>query len=62
MADFETHEGRGPFGDIRNVPTLVILDGEGRETFRRQGPLTAAEIEAELKRASRGVSEKRFAP
>jgi hypothetical protein len=51
MADFETLQGRGHFGEIQNVPTVVVLDREGREVWRRQGPLTGEEIEAALRLA-----------
>ena len=51
MADYATQSGTGPFGDISHVPTLVVLDREGRETFRHQGPLEADEIERALRGA-----------
>jgi hypothetical protein len=52
MADFATQQRQGPFGDIQNVPTLVVLDRSGREVWRHQGALEAREIEAALERAS----------
>jgi hypothetical protein len=52
MADFATQQRQGPFGDIQNVPTLVVLDRSGREVWRHQGALEARDIEAALKRAS----------
>jgi hypothetical protein len=52
MADFATQRGQGPFGDIQNVPTLVVLDRSGREVWRHQGALEARQIEAALERAS----------
>ena len=51
MADYATQSGTGPFGDIGHVPTLVVLDREGRETFRHQGPLEAEAIESALRGA-----------
>jgi hypothetical protein len=51
MADYATQSGTGPFGNIAHVPTLVVLDREGRETFRHQGPLEADDIERALRRA-----------
>jgi hypothetical protein len=54
MADFQTQAGEGPFGAIRNVPTLVILDREGRETWRHLGPVSIAQIERKLKSARSG--------
>jgi hypothetical protein len=55
MADFATQQGQGPFATIQRVPTLIVLDRAGREVARRQGSLTAAEIEAEIARASRSA-------
>lgn len=52
MADFATQQGRGPFGDIAQVPTTVVLDRDGGEVWRHQGPLSPDEIEAVLRRAS----------
>jgi hypothetical protein len=49
MADFETLQGRGHFGSIDKVPTLVVFDREGREVWRRQGPLTSDEMAAALR-------------
>jgi hypothetical protein len=51
MVDHATGEGRGPFGQIRQVPTLVVLDREGREVWRHAGPTTAGAIESALGRA-----------
>jgi len=53
MADFATQQGQGQFGGIQRVPTLVVLDREGREVSRSQGSLTPQEIEGALTRASR---------
>lgn len=52
MADFATQQGAGPFGSVSHVPTLVVLDREGREVFRRQGSLEPDEIQAALRAAS----------
>ena len=48
MADPATLAGKGPFGRIDRVPTLVVLDAEGRETSRRAGVLTRSDVEAAL--------------
>lgn len=53
MADFATQQRQGPFGDIQNVPTVVVLDRSGREVWRHQGPIESRDIEAALERASR---------
>jgi hypothetical protein len=52
MADFATQRGAGPFGSVTHVPTLVVLDRDGREVFRRQGALEHDEIRAALRAAS----------
>ena len=52
MADFSTLQGQGPFASIQRVPTLLVLDRTGREVARRQGGLSADEIEDELSRAA----------
>lgn len=52
MADYATQSGTGPFGDIAHVPTLVVLDRDGREAYRHQGPLERDEIESALRSAS----------
>jgi hypothetical protein len=51
MADFATQSGRGYFGNLERVPTLVVLDRECREIWRHQGQVESAEIEAALRRA-----------
>lgn len=52
MADFATQRGAGPFGSVTHVPTLVVLDRDGREVFRRQGSVELEEIRAALRAAS----------
>ena len=52
MADFATQRGAGPFGGITHVPTMIVLDRDGREVSRHEGPLGADEIRAALRRAS----------
>ncbi len=44
MADAETRSGRGPFGDVRAVPSWVILDARGRVTFAGSGELEPARL------------------
>lgn len=52
MADRATREGRGGFGAVRRVPTLVVLDRQGREVFRDAGMMEARDIEKALATAS----------
>ncbi len=41
----------GPFGLIDRVPTLIVLDRDGREVARRSGGMTNDEIEEALRSA-----------
>jgi peroxiredoxin len=52
IADDDTRERHGPFGRVDRVPTLVILDRDGREVWRKSGVVSTKEIETELTRAS----------
>jgi hypothetical protein len=51
IADFATQQGGGPFGSVTYVPTLIVLDREGREVSRHEGPLERRELEAALRQA-----------
>jgi len=42
----------GPFGRIDRVPSLFVLDRDGRLTFEAAGVLTAAEVERALRLAT----------
>lgn len=50
LADQGTIEGHGPFADLRSVPSVVILDREGREAFRHSGTIEEKQLHAELDR------------
>ena len=52
MADFATQSGAGPFGPVTVVPTVIVLDREGRQVWRHDGAVDSSEIEAALRRAS----------
>jgi hypothetical protein len=52
MADFDTLQGQGAFGDIAHVPTVIVLDREGRLVFRKQGSVESAALEDALRAAS----------
>lgn len=43
-------EGRGPFGGVRGVPSVVILDRDGRIVFHHTGPMEEKSLRAELTR------------
>jgi hypothetical protein len=49
IADAETIAGRGPFAGLHHVPSVVILDREGREALRRLGLTTQAELDELLR-------------
>lgn len=53
MADPATLSGEGPFGDVRTVPTWVILDRRGVVREVVQGPLSPQELEALVEKAER---------
>jgi hypothetical protein len=57
LADDETLQRRGPFGLVDRVPTLVVLDRNGREVWRKAGVVSRREIEAALTKASESRSE-----
>jgi hypothetical protein len=48
FADPENFLGAGPFGETRAVPSVFILDGQGRLVWRHLGLAKADEIEAAL--------------
>ena len=49
MADAATIAGKGPFAGLHHVPSIVILDRDGREAWRRVGFCEASEIERALR-------------
>lgn len=46
MADAATIAGRGPFKELQHVPSVIILDREGKERFRHLGPMKYADLKA----------------
>jgi len=52
LADQDTFDGRGCFGDVRAVPALVLLDSESRLVRRGVGVSAFAEIEGLLNRSA----------
>jgi hypothetical protein len=49
LADAATIAGQGPFAGLHHVPSIVILDRQGREAFRHVGFLDEASLEAAVK-------------
>jgi hypothetical protein len=58
MADEWGSQEPGPFGLVDRVPTLIILDSAGQETFRRFGVVTEPDIDQALAAAQ----QRGFAP
>jgi hypothetical protein len=52
MADAETTQGQGPFGDMSAMPVTVILDRAGRIVWRSAGRVVKS---TELRGAMRGL-------
>jgi hypothetical protein len=52
MADAQTLQGRGPFGDVSAVPVTVMLDRAGRPVWRVEGRVARS---AELREAMKGL-------
>jgi hypothetical protein len=48
MADDATLRGLGPFGAVRRVPTLIVLDGRGRRVRSEEGYVAPRQIERML--------------
>jgi len=51
LADMDTVQRDSTFGEVASVPTLLVLDAEGREVARKSGNFTVPELEAWLARA-----------
>ncbi|WP_437965282.1 TlpA disulfide reductase family protein [Sorangium sp. So ce260] len=53
LADAATIAGEGPFAGLHHVPSVVILDPEGKEAFRHVGLITQESLEEVLRRLER---------
>jgi hypothetical protein len=51
LADLASLQQDSTFGEVVSVPTLLVLDAEGREVARKSGNFTVPELEALLARA-----------
>lgn len=49
FADDATIAGHGPFAGLHSIPSVVILDGNGREVWRRLGIVDEAELHEVLR-------------
>jgi hypothetical protein len=55
-ADDATIAGHGPFAGLHSVPSVVVLDGEGREVWRRLGIVEESELHEVLKGLERSAA------
>jgi hypothetical protein len=53
LADQPTLEQDSGVGEVRSVPTVLVLSGEGREIVRMPGTCTVAQLESWVARAER---------
>lgn len=51
MIDHDSYQGGGSFRGIDHVPTVVLLDRHGRETWRTSGEVTGLELKRALRQA-----------
>lgn len=51
LADAETLGGRGPFGELRAVPTIVVLTPQGVVAYRHEGAVSAERLRRALQDA-----------
>jgi hypothetical protein len=49
IADADTIAGEGPFAGLHQVPSVVILDRDGREAFRHVGFIDEVTLEAAVR-------------
>lgn len=49
LGDTATTAGGGPFGDVHSVPSVVVLDVEGRIAWRKTGLAKADEIREHMR-------------
>ena len=49
LADEPTIAGGGPFGDVHKIPTIVVLDREGRVVWKKTGMARSDEIRAAMR-------------
>ena len=53
LADLPALEQSSGLGEVRSVPTVLVLNSEGREIVRKLGTWTVSELESWLARAER---------
>jgi hypothetical protein len=50
LADEATIAGGGPLGDVHKIPTVVVLDADGRLVWKKTGLARSDEIRAAMRR------------
>ena len=55
MGDTDSVAGKGPFVGIDTVPSVVVIDQDGREVWRKVGVASEGELDSALRDAQRGV-------
>jgi len=58
LVDTETLAGRGPLGDVREVPTLLVLDREGHEAWRHMGQVDEPSLDQLLRTLDHADSQR----
>lgn len=53
IADLATLEQNSTLGEVRSVPTVLVLDAQGREILRKSGAFSVDELNGWLARAER---------
>jgi hypothetical protein len=53
IADLDTLQRNSTLGEVRSVPTLIILDAQGREMLRKTGNFSPEELNGWLARGER---------
>lgn len=53
IADLTTLAQNSTLGELRSVPTLLVLDAEGREILRKSGAFSVSELDGWLAHAER---------
>jgi len=53
IADLSTLQQSSTFGEVRSVPTVLVLDRDGREVLRKSGAFSVDELNGWLARAER---------
>lgn len=57
-ADDATIAGHGPFAGLHSVPSVVVLDREGREVWRRLGIVEESELHEVLQGLERSAAQR----